>query len=154
MKCSSALCLEVVPLTPSLLFATCRRSTSPLTNCSTLPSFTLRKPWMSKEGQMVDPNELGGRGMGCACHPGHVLQCPESCVGQWSVQWGVGVGVGVHQGSVLSPLLFILVLEALSCEFCTDVPWDLLYANNDLVLIVDTLEECLQAQGLEGWYGE
>ena len=25
-----------------------------------------------------------------------------------------GVGVGVHQGSVLSPLLFIIVLEALS----------------------------------------
>ena len=29
-----------------------------------------------------------------------------------------GVGVGVHQGSVLSPLLFIIVLEALSREFC------------------------------------
>ena len=28
-------------------------------------------------------------------------------------------GVGVHQGSVLSPLLFIIVLEALSSEFCT-----------------------------------
>ena len=27
------------------------------------------------------------------------------------------VGVGVHQGSVLSPLLFIIVLEALSMEF-------------------------------------
>ena len=27
------------------------------------------------------------------------------------------VGVGVHQGSVLSPLLFINVLEALSREF-------------------------------------
>ena len=33
------------------------------------------------------------------------------------------VGVGVHQGSVLSPLLFILVLEALSREFRNGVPW-------------------------------
>ena len=29
----------------------------------------------------------------------------------------LGVGVGVHQGSVLNPLLFIIVLEALSREF-------------------------------------
>ena len=28
--------------------------------------------------------------------------------------------VGVHQGSVLSPLLFLIVLEALSREFRTD----------------------------------
>ena len=39
------------------------------------------------------------------------------------------VQVGVHQGSVLSPLLFILVLEALSREFRTGVPWELLYAK-------------------------
>ena len=32
------------------------------------------------------------------------------------------VKVGVHQGSVLSPLLFIIVLEALSREFQADVP--------------------------------
>ena len=37
-----------------------------------------------------------------------------------------GVGVGVHQGSVLSPLLFIIVLEALSREFRTGCPWELL----------------------------
>ena len=40
-----------------------------------------------------------------------------------------GVGVGVHQGSVLSPLLFIIVLEALSREFRTGCPWELLYAT-------------------------
>ena len=32
------------------------------------------------------------------------------------------VKVGVHQGSVLSPLLFIIVLEALSREVCPGVP--------------------------------
>ena len=43
---------------------------------------------------------------------------------------------------VLSPLLFILVLEALSQEFCTGVPWELLYAD-DLAVFADTLEECI-----------
>ena len=52
-----------------------------------------------------------------------------------------GVKVGVHQGSVLSPLLFILVLEALSREFRTGTPWNLLYAD-DLLIIADTLDEC------------
>ena len=50
------------------------------------------------------------------------------------------VTVGVHQGSVLSPLLFILVLEALSCGFHTDKPWELLYAD-DLVIIASSEQE-------------
>ena len=37
------------------------------------------------------------------------------------------VKVVVHQGSVLSPLLFIIVLEALSREFRTGCPWELFY---------------------------
>ena len=53
-----------------------------------------------------------------------------------------GVGVGVHQGSVLSPLLFIIVLEALSKEFCTGCPWELLYAD-DLMISAESMEELL-----------
>ena len=34
------------------------------------------------------------------------------------------VKVRVHQGSILSPLLFIIVLEALSREFRAGVPWE------------------------------
>ena len=44
-----------------------------------------------------------------------------------------GVGVGVHQGSVLSPLLFIIVLEALSREFYIGCPWELLYADDMMI---------------------
>ena len=35
------------------------------------------------------------------------------------------INVGVHQGSVLSPLLFIMVMEALSRELHTGCPWEL-----------------------------
>ena len=53
-----------------------------------------------------------------------------------------GVGVGVHQGSVLSPLLFIIVLEALSREFRTGCLWELLYAD-DLMISAESMEELL-----------
>ena len=58
------------------------------------------------------------------------------------------VKVGVHQGSVLSPLLFIIVLEALSRGFCSGVPWEDLYPN-DLVIIAELLEEGVR--GLLTW---
>ena len=58
------------------------------------------------------------------------------------------VNVGVHQGSVLSPLLFIIVLEALSQEFRTGSPWELLYAD-DLAIIAETIEEL--SQKLDAW---
>ena len=50
------------------------------------------------------------------------------------------VQVGLHQGSVLSPLLFIIVLEALSKEFRSGSPWELLYAD-DLVIVSDSLAD-------------
>ena len=48
----------------------------------------------------------------------------------------INVSVGVHQRYVLSPFLFIVVVEALSCEFRTACPWELLYAND---LVIDML---------------
>ena len=43
------------------------------------------------------------------------------------------VKVGVHQGSKLSQLLFVTVLDALSEEIRRDLPWEILYAD-DLVV--------------------
>ena len=53
------------------------------------------------------------------------------------------VKVSVHQGSVLSTLLFIIVLEALSHEFRSGIPWEDFYVN-DLVIIPESLEECVR----------
>ena len=50
---------------------------------------------------------------------------------------GFEVKVGTHQGSALSPLLFVIVMEALSREFRVALPWELLYAD-DLVVIAET----------------
>ena len=63
-----------------------------------------------------------------------------------------GVAVGVHQGSVLSPLLFIIVLEALSREFRTGCPWELLYAD-DLMISAESIMEGLLVK-LKTWKTE
>ena len=57
------------------------------------------------------------------------------------------VKVGVHQGSILSPLFFIIVLEALSREFRSGVPWEDLYADD--LIIAELLKECQEAFDLE-----
>jgi len=50
------------------------------------------------------------------------------------------VKVGVHQGSVLSPLLFITVMDVLSRDVREGLLYELLYAD-DLVLMADSMEE-------------
>ena len=53
------------------------------------------------------------------------------------------INVGVHQGSVLSPLLFIMFLVVLSQEFRTGCPWELLCIDN-LVIFGESVEELFQ----------
>jgi len=48
---------------------------------------------------------------------------------------GFEVKVGMHQGSALSSLLFVIVVEAISSKFRVALPWELLNAD-DLVLVV------------------
>ena len=58
------------------------------------------------------------------------------------------VKVGMHQGLALSPLLFVIVMEAISREFRVALPWELLYVD-DLAVIAETEEELIKR--LDEW---
>ena len=58
------------------------------------------------------------------------------------------VKVGLHQGSALSPLLFIIIMDVLAEEARTKPPWAMLFAD-DLVLVSETIEEV--EEELERW---
>jgi len=70
----------------------------------------------------------------------------NSCYFCGESEWSIGrdskafeLRVGVRQGSVLSPLPFVILLEALSREFREGLPMELLYVDN-LVLMAETEE--------------
>jgi len=56
---------------------------------------------------------------------------------------GFEVKVGMHQGPGLSPLLFVIVMEAISRQFRVALPWELLYAD-DLAVIAETEQELIK----------
>ena len=92
----------------------------------------------ASESHLVGAENTWCGGVDCATGAGDVCQCVGE---EYSEEFEVKVGV--HQGLVLSPLLFIIVLEALSRENRSGVPWEDLYAD-DLVIIAELLEECVR----------
>ena len=46
---------------------------------------------------------------------------------------GIEIEVGLHQGSALSPLLFVIIIDVITEEIEEGTPWAMLFAD-DLVL--------------------
>lgn len=56
------------------------------------------------------------------------------------------ITVGVHQGSALSPLLFIVVMDAITRDLQRPAPWTLLYADDVMLASEDKHDLQLQVQ--------
>ena len=60
------------------------------------------------------------------------------------------ITVGLHQGSTLSPYLFVLVMDELTRHIQEEVPWCMLFADD--VVLIDETREGVNAK-LELWRG-
>ena len=58
------------------------------------------------------------------------------------------VGIDVHQGSALSPFLFILLVDTISQDVRNELPWELLYAADFAVIDVTSTDT---QNRLESW---
>ena len=58
------------------------------------------------------------------------------------------LGIGLHQGSALSPFLFIMLVDTISQDVRTELPWELLYADD--LAIIDITSTDTQNR-LESW---
>ena len=76
----------------------------------------------------------------------------EDCETQVTTREGnteyFNVKVGLHQGSAISPLLFIIIMDVLASEIDKEPPWAMLFAD-DLVLC-ETSKAAVESE-LEIW---
>ena len=106
------------------------------TTDATLLSDNFRKstfPWKSlwscaKKSSLVDFKEFGSRKIISSNYPRYANGRSRVCaIGQYSSEFQIGVGVYRVQSLTI---LFILVLEALSREIRTGLPWELFYVHD------------------------
>ena len=71
------------------------------------------------------------------------VRCPAGLTDSFPVT------VGVHQGSALSPLLFVIVMNSITRDLQKCVPWTLLYAD-DVMLAADSRKD-LETQ-VQTWH--
>ena len=70
----------------------------------------------------------------------------------------IEIEVGLHQGSALSPLLFVIIMDVITEEIDEGTPWTMLFAH-DLVLCdpdremmkvrLERWRECMEKNGLK-----
>ena len=77
-------------------------------------------------------------------------ECETSVVTTVGETEGMNIDVGLHQGSALSPFLFILVLDVITEEIREETPWAMLFAD-DLVLCDESSDK--MEERLENWRG-
>ena len=58
--------------------------------------------------------------------------------------------IGVHQGSALSLLLFILVMEEATRKCRKSAPWEMLYADDLVVTAVSEDEDVYEMERCDG----
>jgi len=74
-----------------------------------------------------------------------VYWCKNSVRTVYGNSNGFEVKISMHQGSGLSPLLFVIVISG---EFRVALPWEMLYAD-DLVVIAETKDDLIK--GFNEW---
>ena len=65
----------------------------------------------------------------------------------------IEIEVGLHQGSALSPLLFVIIIDAITEEIDEGTPWAMLFADN-LVLYDPDRDDGTKTREMERMYGK
>ena len=84
--------------------------------------------------------------------------CKTSVMTSAGMTKGIEIEVGIHQGSALSPLLFVIIIDVITEEIEEGTPWAMLFAD-DLVLCdpdremmelrLERWRECMEKNGLK-----
>ena len=61
------------------------------------------------------------------------------------------VGIGLHQSSALSPFLFIMLVDTISQDVRTDLPWELLYADDLPIIDITSTDTKNRLESWQKW---